>query len=225
MRRFLKLMSPSCIHLAHDVASSVFDRRQALRERPLARPITLARSCHADRLMRPVMVVEVPPGVEGALALVEIGQTVERDLGLHRAMQPFVLALRLRMIGAAMRHPNSQPQQPHRERGKPPAAAIAPRRAVVHQHGIGQPVAAEHGHQMLARGSILLVTAGLRAQRVARVVIDHGQRMAAPARQRKVALEVHLPELVRLRTFEPLVRARMLAARAAPACRAVAGSR
>src|ERR1041385_1881979 len=67
------------VHLAHDVASSVFDRRQTLRERPIAWPITLTRNCHVDRLMRPVVVVAVPPAVEGALALIEVGQAVECD--------------------------------------------------------------------------------------------------------------------------------------------------
>jgi hypothetical protein len=64
---------------------------------------------------------------------------------------------------------------------------------------------------MLARASILLVITGLRAQRVARMVVDHGERMAAPARQREVALEIHLPELVGFGAFEPLPGAGMFA--------------
>jgi hypothetical protein len=32
--------------------------------------------------VRPAVVIDVPPAIEGALALIEIGQTIERDLGL-----------------------------------------------------------------------------------------------------------------------------------------------
>src|SRR5262245_6510734 len=194
-----------------DMPFSVLNRRQALRVRPIARSIAFARGCHTDRLMRPTMVVDVPPLVEGALALVEVRQAIERDLGLHRSMQALVLALRLRMQNAPVGHPNAQSHQPYREGGKPPTTAISPRPAIVHEHGIGQSVAPEHRHQTLARWAILLVATGLCTHRIARVVIDHGERVAATAaRHGKVALEVHLPEFVGSLALEPLIGAGML---------------
>ena len=47
-------------------------------------------------------------------------------------------------------------------------------------------------------GAALLVGAGFKAKRVARMIVHHGQRMAAAAvGERDPALEVHLPEQVR----------------------------
>jgi hypothetical protein len=48
----------------------------------------------------------------------------------------------------------------------------------------------------------LLVAAGRQAQVEARAVVEHGQRVAAALGQGKVALEVHLPQLVRPRSLE-----------------------
>ncbi len=47
-----------------------------------------------------------------------------------------------------------------------------------------------------------LVGAGGEAKRVARMVVEHGQRMAAHRRGREMALEIHLPQLVRPRPLE-----------------------
>src|SRR5204863_7429238 len=118
--------------------------------------------------------------------------------------------LGLRMIGPAMCHPHAEPKQPYRERRERPAAGVAPGPAIVHQHRIRQAVAPEHCSQAFARGPILLRAARLDAQSVTRMVIDHGERMAAPARRGEVALEVHLPELVGVLALEPLKRAWML---------------
>ncbi len=85
-------------------------------------------------------------------------------------------------------------------------AGVAPRRAVVHQHRLGQPVAPEDGAQPVLHGGGALVGAGGEAERVARMVVEHGQRMTAPGRGREVALEVHLPQLVRTVALEPAPR-------------------
>src|SRR5579863_4630840 len=80
-----------------------------------------------------------------------------------------------------------------------------PWRAVVHQHRGRQAVAAKGVDERRAHGFAALVGAGLKHQREARMVVEHGQRMAAGAgEEREVALEVHLPELVGCCALEAL---------------------
>src|ERR1700674_1736738 len=199
------------VGLAQEIVGPVLDRRQGLRKRATALLVALARRCHPDRLMRPLVIVDVPPAVERALARGQIREgAIAQDFALERAMEALILALRLRMIGPAMRHPHPQAHQPHTKRRVSSAAGIAPRRAIVHEHGIGQAVAPEYPSQAFARGTVLLGGASLYAQSVARMVVDHGQRMAAPAPSGEVALEVHLPELVGLLALEALIWTGML---------------
>ena len=89
--------------------------------------------------MRALGVVDAAPGVEGGLGLAEAREgSAVQDLGLERAMEALVFALRLRMVGTAMADPDTQSEQPHAEgrvglRGRGPT----PRAAVIHQHLIG----------------------------------------------------------------------------------------
>jgi hypothetical protein len=119
-------------------------------------------------------------------------------------MEALVLALGLRMIGAAMTNPDTEPDQPQAQAGGG-QIAVAPRRAVVHQYGGRQPIAAKHPGQRLLHGGPGLVGAGLKQHGEARMVIEHGQWMTAAAvEQGKVALEVHLPQGVGRDMFEAL---------------------
>ena len=53
--------------------------------------------------MRPLEIVDLAPGVEGALRLGEIAEALQReDLGLERAVEALVLAAALRVIGPAV---------------------------------------------------------------------------------------------------------------------------
>ena len=91
---------------------------------------------------------------------------------------------------------DAQAQQPDPERGVGIARPVAPRRAVVEHHAPRQAVTLERGHQAgLDRGPAL-VRAGLQTEREARMVIEQGERMAAPGVVGEVSLEVHLPEFV-----------------------------
>src|ERR1700674_289130 len=199
------------VGLADQIVGPVFDRRQGLRKRAAALPIPLARRGHRDRLMRPLVIVDLPPAVERALTRGQIreGGAVQ-DLGLERAMKAFVLALGLRMVGPAVRHAHAQAHKPYRKRRERAATGITPGSAIVHEHRIGQPVTSKHRDQAFARRPILLRAAGLHAQSVTGMVVDHGQRMAAPAPGGKIALEIHLPELVGLRALKTLIRTGML---------------
>src|SRR5260370_34202309 len=126
----------------------VFERRQSLREGTLALPVTLARRGQIERLMGAFLVVDASPTVEGLLALGEIGELAPlQDLGLEGAMETLVLALRLGMIGPAVRHPHPQSHQPHREGGEWPARATAPRTTMGHQHCLRPSLPPKPRHQ------------------------------------------------------------------------------
>ena len=72
------------------------------------------------------------------------------------------------------------------------------------QHALGQAVAAEPCRQRLPNRGLAFVAAGADGDGVARMIVEDGQRMAAPGGEGKMALEVHLPQLVRRRPFETL---------------------
>ena len=127
-------------------------------------------------------------------------------------MEALVLALRLGMVRPAMADPDAMAQQPDRERGVRLSAAVAPRRAVVHQHRTRQAVAAKQRGQAIANRAVLLVAARLDAQRITRVIVEHRQRMAAPAGHREMTLEIHLPQLVGFGALEANMRPGMLRA-------------
>jgi hypothetical protein len=134
---------------------------------------------------------EIPPGAAAD------------HLGLERAMKALVLALRLRVEGPAMAHGNPQAQQPDAEAGPGLIGAVAPGRAVVHQHALGQPVAAKDPGQDSLNRHGAFVGAGRHSQGEARMVVEHGQRVAAPGGHREMPLVVHLPQLVGRGALEP----------------------
>ncbi len=155
--------------------------------------------------MRTLRVVDHPPVVKPALTLGEVGKGAPADhLGLQSAVKPLIFALGLRMVGPAMADPDAELEQPHRQPGMAVQGIRAPRRAIVHQHAVGQPVAPEERRQLGLHRTLAFITAGPQPNRITRVVIDHRQRMAAPCRGRKMPLVVHLPQLVRRRPLKPL---------------------
>ena len=84
----------AAIDLAHDVVGSVFDRRKRVGKRTRARAVALGWPGKRERLMRPLVIIDMPPAVERALTVGEIaeGSAIE-DLRLERAVEAFVLAL------------------------------------------------------------------------------------------------------------------------------------
>ena len=144
--------------------------------------------------MRPLMVVERAPVVEGALAVGEIAKTAPADhFGLEGAMEALFLALGLGMAGPAVHDAHAKPGEPDAEAGQRLAARIAPRRTAVHQHGERQAIAAKGLFQMAAHRLALLISTGREHQIVAGMVVERSQRMAASAVYAEVTLEVHLP--------------------------------
>jgi hypothetical protein len=67
--------------------------------------------------MRPIVIVDRAPGIEGALHLVEVAEALEcKDLGLKRAVETLVLAAALRMIGPAVQNTDAKLEQPNPNR-------------------------------------------------------------------------------------------------------------
>src|SRR5579863_7012946 len=122
-------------------------------------------------------------------------------------MEALVLAAALRVVGTAVDQIDAELEQPHAEPGPALARGVAPGRAVVDEDRLWQAVAAEGRDQVSLHRAALLIGAGRKARREARVVVDHGQRMAAlAAGQGDPALEVHLPQLVGRLSLEALAR-------------------
>jgi len=121
-------------------------------------------------------------------------------------MEALVLALGLRMIRPPMGHPHPKLHQPDRKAGEGLRAAVAPGWAIVHQHDKWQPVTAKYRRQTLPNRHVPLIAAGVHRQGIARVVVNHRERMATPPGHREMAFEVHLPQLVGMRPLKASIR-------------------
>src|SRR6187402_355323 len=157
--------------------------------------------------MRPLVVVAMAEARELGGAMGQIAPRVLREAFLPQsAVEAFLLALGLGMIGPAMPDRDAIAQQPDRERRIGTSRfRMAPRRPVVAEDAIGQAVLLEDGLQRALHGRAGLV--GLRREQEveAAMVVQHGQRMAAhPGLSAKVAFKIHLPQFIGLGAFEAL---------------------
>src|SRR5215216_2197148 len=156
---------PVGVDLAHDVIGTVLDLWQMVGEGARADAITTAGDVDIERLMRPLVVVDMPPDVKGALTFGQIAKVAyAENLSVERAMKALVLALGLRMISVKI--------------VKGCAPAVAPRRTILHQHDKWQPVASKHSGETRTDGQVLLVATGFHRQGITRVVVNHRERMA-----------------------------------------------
>src|SRR5579885_1450342 len=168
-----------------------------------ARAVAAGRDLEAEGLVRALVIVDRAPAIEGGLPRGEAAEHPHRQhLGLEGPVEALVLAPGLGMIGPAVQDIDTELEQPHAEPG-PTLRRVAPGPAIVDQDRIRQAVAPKGSLDMAARRRALLVAAGLQAERIARVIVDHRQRMApALIPHGKAPLEVHLPEEVRSRMLE-----------------------
>src|SRR5213080_462537 len=195
------------LHFANLIDSSILQRRQLLRERSVAHLITSRRHGHAQSFMRSLVIVTMTPLIKTALHAGKVAKAaVGQQLDFQSPMKALVLALSLRMIRPTVTDGNSQPQQPNRQRRMLVLTIISPGRAVVHQHPLRQTITAKSGGQAFFYRGGLLIAAGLQAQRIARTIVEHSQRMTACAvAQGRVAFEIHLPQLIRSLLCKPLI--------------------
>lgn len=180
-----------------------------------ARQIATGWHRHTQCLVRALVVVDGAPVVERALRVVEVGEDTSRQhFGLERTVEAFVLPVGLRMSWTAEAHPHAQAYEPDREgRNAMPGARTAPGLAVIHIDPLGQAVVSERCFQHRLHLRAALSLACMQRHRVAGVVVQHGERMAALLAQRKVALEVHLPQCVGHRMFEAVITRALTRAR------------
>jgi len=192
------------VNPAHHRPRAIIKRLGLLRKGAFARAVARGRGRQIERLVRPLGVVHHPPVVKPALALGQIGKgPPPNHLGRQGAMKPLVLALGLRMVRPAMANRDPELEQPY---GQPSITVLgirAPRRTIVHQHAVGQPIAPEDRRQLGLHRALALIATSPQPERIARVIVDHRQRVAAPGGDRKMPLVVHLPQLIRCRPLKP----------------------
>lgn len=128
---------------AHDVSRVIFEGCDGLDIVAWARLITAGRNSEIERLVRSLRVVDVAPALEGPLGGGDIGERWGGQyFGLKAAVEAFVLAHGLWMIGPRMADLDAVLDQPDAERGEPIARTLAPGRAVVGDQPLWQAVAA-----------------------------------------------------------------------------------
>ena len=159
-------------------------------------------------LVRTFKIVEVAPLVEAFLRNSEVVEAfIAQDLGLERAMETLVFALGLRMMRATVAQTHAESQKPYfesREVAFGPGRGVGSPPSVVTEDDLGQAVAT-HNRPGLD-GLFLLIRTRFQAQGKATVVVEHRQGIApSAAGERKVALEIHLPQFVGRVSFEALV--------------------
>src|SRR5438105_11423795 len=207
------------LHFTHLVGGPVFQRRQLLRKRSRARLIAARRHGHRQSFVRPDVIVAVAPLIKTNLHALEVGKdSLGQDFNFQAAMKAFVFALSLRMIRPTVTNGNAQAQKPNCQRRVLVLAIASPGRTIVHQHPLRQAIKAKSGGKLRLYGAGLLIAASLQAQRIARVIVEHGQRMTGLLTTQKiVTFKIHLPKLVRSLLFESLISATHLIRRVADA--------
>src|SRR3954462_10665917 len=109
------------------------------------------------------------------------------------------------MIGTAVNDADTELEQPYFEPRPALSRWVSPRRSVVDEETTRQAVVAEGHLEPIAHGIAALIGTGLQAHIVTRMIVDHRQGMALRfVAEPDPALEVHLPQLVRLRHLEAL---------------------
>src|SRR5258707_14628002 len=105
-----------CRYHPHNFVAVVFGRGQAIVHRPQARPVTTCRHLLSKRLMRPLEIVDLAPGIESTLRLGEIAKAAQcQHLDGKRAVEAFVLAAALRVVRAAMNDLDAELEKPYRK--------------------------------------------------------------------------------------------------------------
>lgn len=146
------------LHDAQLISRSILERLDLFLVGPRADRVAICRNLQADGFVRPTGVVDMAPVLKCVLGLVkalEVGAI--QSLGIERAVETFVLAERLGMIGPGMADLYAAFDEPDGERGERATSCVAPRRAVIHRHPPGQAIAAESGLQLGFYGVASLV--------------------------------------------------------------------
>lgn len=142
-------------------------------------------------------VVNGQPEVEASLhGGAIVGRKLVKNFCLEGAIEAFVFALSLRMVGRAVVNTDAQQHEPDGEFSIE-AHSAAPAGTVVHEHGVWDAVRTHGEGKFGADGVSSLVKTGEDSRGKAGVVVDESEGMAEGAvSEGEVALEIHLPESV-----------------------------
>ena len=130
--------------------------------------------------MRSLEVVDVTPLTEVTLGVIQASESsIRQDLGNHRAVEALILAVGLRMCGAAVAESDTKTYQPHAQSADHADASRPPRSAVVGIDTLGQAVALEGSLQHALHRLVPLVGFAHGKYPVATDLVDRG--LALPA--------------------------------------------
>ena len=154
--------------------------------------------------MRAFAIVDLAPIIENFLCLIEgrEGSSVQH-FSRERAIKALILALGLGMIGPAMDKLDPEVEQPYPEAGVSLCVMeSAPGWPIIGQDAQGQTITPEHMLEPGLDGFSTFIRARSDLQRIARMIIEQCQRMAAVWAEGEMTFEVHLPQLVGSSIFE-----------------------
>src|SRR5712691_1852540 len=153
------------------------------------------RGAHAQGLMGTQLVVFLAEPIQPTL-LQPCSRSRPRSRLFQRAVEPLHLALRLRVADAGEATAHTLFHQPYRELGPAVGSTRSPPwHAMIHQHRLGQAVAAKDALQTLAHGFHPRRSRLFQSDQIPAMIIQHGQGTDGRAGS-LLPLEVHLPELV-----------------------------
>ena len=196
-------MRPETSDAAHLIVGAVCKGRQGLGEGACTGSVPADGSVEVQGMMRAFQVVEFTPSVEGALAVLQVGEgTALQQFALQRAVEAFELAEGLGMVGAAVAYVDAQVHEPDGEGRVGLSGVVAPGGAVIHEHGLGQAVAAKDCGEAVLHRCSLLVGTGLESEVEARMIVQESERMAAVVLHGEMPFEVQLPQRVGIGIFK-----------------------
>src|SRR6185503_4202700 len=138
------------LYFADVIDRSVLQGSQLLRKRSGAGLVAARRHAHAQRFMRPLVIVAMAPMIKAPLDAWKVAKgALRQQLKFKRAMKALILALGLGMIRSRVSDRDPQPQQPNRQWRVLVLAIISPRRTIVHQHPLGQPITSKNSGQLV----------------------------------------------------------------------------
>lgn len=164
-----------------------------------AGPVVLGRHFIVEGFVRASMVVDRTPVVEGALTLiVAFPCGAGEDFGFEGTVEALQFSLCLRVIRPPVEDVDPQPPEPDSKLGDRTAVTgIAPGRTIVAEDAFREAVGAEEGFELRSDGDRVLMGTAENAQGEAGVIVKAGEGMAGALVGGEVALEIHLPEIVR----------------------------
>src|SRR5262249_13099179 len=150
--------------------------------------------------------IDIAPGCERIRHFIQAGpgRPAREDFKFEGLMEALFLALGLRVVRATMADGDTQTDEPGCEAGVRVGLLATPGSTVIHEHAFRQTVALEGAAEIQADSFSPLVGTGCETEVEAGMVIKHREGVAARFGRSEMALEVHLPEVVRPLMLEAL---------------------